>query len=87
VSDAPWSVVLLGPLLGSLFVLVGMIGAVDLRGWGSALSERNADLLRMRGGRRRRYLRSQRLLGRVVGPLFVLVGLVVTVAPILSRVV
>ena len=86
-DDAPWSVVVLGILFGAVFMGVGLMGAIDWRGWNTAQSQRHADLFRLQGARRDRYLRSQRVLGRVFGPVFVLAGAFLLLAPILSRLV
>jgi hypothetical protein len=87
VSDAPWAVVALGLLSGSVFIGVGLVGAIDWRGWNTAQASRHADLFRLRGQRRERHLRSQRVLGRLFGPVFVLAGVVLLVVPVLSRLV
>ena len=86
-NDAPWSVVGLGILIGAVVMGVGLMGAIDWRGWNTAQAQRNADLFRLRGERRDRYLRSQRVLGRVFGPVFFLVGAFVFLVPVVSRLV
>ena len=84
-EDAPWGVVALGVLLGTAFIGVGLVGAIDWRGWNSAQAIRQARLLRLSGPARDRHLRSQRMRGRVIGPFFVLAGVVVLAVPLLSR--
>jgi hypothetical protein len=84
-ADAPWGAVALGLLLGTAFIGVGLVGAIDWRGWNSAQAARHADLFRLSGRRRERHLRSQQVLGRIIGPFFVLAGAVVLVLPLLSR--
>jgi hypothetical protein len=87
VEDAPWGIVALGLLFGAAFIGVGLVGTIDWRGWNSAQATRHADLFRLSGPRRERHLRSQRVLGRIIGPFFVLAGATALVFPLLSRLV
>ena len=85
-DDAPWGVVVAGLLVGGLFLAFGWVSTTDWRSLGSRGAQTNADLFRLTGARRRRYLTGQRVMGRLIDPLFLAVGLFAAVVPALSRV-